>query len=111
MMKNNFLLLSFSFLTVACSDKPQVDVVIQNGTIYDGTGKTPYSGTVAISGDKILYVVAPKSFKNPMQYSKGVNQVFINGTHVLENGSHTGSLPGKFIKGPGFGKEIKSTIK
>jgi N-acyl-D-amino-acid deacylase len=41
-----------------------------------------------------------------MQYATGVNHVFVNGTQVLENGNHTGALPGKFVKGPGFQKEL-----
>jgi N-acyl-D-amino-acid deacylase len=43
-------------------------------------------------------------FENPMQYATGVNHVFVNGTHVLDNGDHTGALAGKFIKGPGYQK-------
>ena len=43
-------------------------------------------------------------FENPMQYATGVNHVFVNGTHVLDNGNHTGALAGKFVKGPGYQK-------
>jgi N-acyl-D-amino-acid deacylase len=43
-------------------------------------------------------------FENPMQYATGVNHVFVNGTHVLDNGDHTGALAGKFVKGPGYQK-------
>jgi N-acyl-D-amino-acid deacylase len=46
------------------------------------------------------------TFEKPMQYATGVNHVFVNGTQVLENGNHTGALPGKFVKGPGFQKEL-----
>ena len=34
----------------------------------------------------------------------GVIHVFVNGTQVLKEGEHTGALPGRFIKGPGFKK-------
>lgn len=37
---------------------PTYDVIIRNGTIYDGSGKPGYRGDVAIRGDKILYVGA-----------------------------------------------------
>ena len=32
------------------------DVVIRNGTIYDGTGSPPFTGDVAIQGDTIVAV-------------------------------------------------------
>ena len=44
------------------------------------------------------------TFENPMQYATGVEQVFVNGAQVLENGGSTGAMPGKFVKGPGYQK-------
>ena len=35
------------------------DVVIQNGTIYDGSGAAPYVGTLAVRGDRISYLGIP----------------------------------------------------
>ena len=35
---------------------PQHDVIIRNGLIYDGSGKPPYRGELAIDGDRISYV-------------------------------------------------------
>ena len=32
------------------------DLLIDNGTIYDGMGGTPFTGDVAIRGDRIVYV-------------------------------------------------------
>ena len=32
------------------------DVVIRNGMIYDGSGRPPFAGDVAIDGDRIVYV-------------------------------------------------------
>jgi len=42
----------------ASSAAPPVSysVIIRGGTIYDGSGGTPYVGDVALSGDKIAYV-------------------------------------------------------
>ncbi len=54
-----FLLLLF----VSCTTDNKVDVVIQNGTIYDGSGSTPYKGTVALKEDRIVYVGPPKTIK------------------------------------------------
>ena len=44
------------------------------------------------------------SFEKPHQYSEGMIHVFVNGVQVLKNGEHTGSKPGKFVKGPGWKK-------
>tara|TARA_A100001015_G_C15033628_1_gene734660 strand:- start:2181 stop:3839 length:1659 start_codon:yes stop_codon:yes gene_type:complete len=56
------LILSFN-LILSCSEGFKVDVIIENGTIYDGTGNRPFKGSVAIKGDKIVYVGSPKSFQ------------------------------------------------
>ena len=32
------------------------DILISNGTIYDGSGSKPYVGSLAIKDDKIIYV-------------------------------------------------------
>ena len=42
------------------------------------------------------------TFEEPHQYAEGVFHVFVNGTQVLRDGSHTGAMPGRFIKGPGY---------
>jgi len=42
------------------------------------------------------------TFTNPHQYAEGVLHVFVNGQQVLKDGEHTGSTPGRFVKGPGF---------
>ena len=45
------------------------------------------------------------TFENPHQYANGMAHVFVNGTHVLKNGEHTGAMPGKVVRGPGWKKE------
>ncbi|MFC3881529.1 amidohydrolase family protein [Algoriphagus namhaensis] len=40
------------------------------------------------------------TFENPHQYATGISHVFVNGTQVLENGEHTGALPGRAVWGP-----------
>lgn len=42
------------------------------------------------------------TFDNPHQYADGMLHVFVNGIAVLKNGQHTGSTPGRFVKGPGW---------
>jgi N-acyl-D-amino-acid deacylase len=81
MFRKNILMLCLCFLTIACFNDPKVDVVIQNGMIYDGTGTIPYQGTVAIKGDKIVYVGLPKSFqasKHIDASNQAVSPGFIN---------------------------------
>ncbi len=45
-------------IATACAPDPggEYDVVVRNGTIYDGTGSDPYVGSVAIDGDRIVAV-------------------------------------------------------
>ena len=42
------------------------------------------------------------TFAEPHQFSTGVSDVFVNGVQVLKEGEHTGELPGRFVKGPGY---------
>ena len=82
MMKKSALFLFTSIaLFLSCSQGPKVDVVIQNGTLYDGTGSPPFIGTVAIKGDKIVYVGPPKFFRADKSINatdKAVSPGFIN---------------------------------
>ena len=67
-------------------------------------------GTLKINNYADVVIFDPESiqdfatFDNPMQYAIGINHVFVNGSHVLKNGDHTGVLAGKFVKGPGYQK-------
>lgn len=42
------------------------------------------------------------TFEQPHQLAEGVVHVFVNGDQVLADGEHTGAMPGRFVKGPGF---------
>ena len=42
------------------------------------------------------------TFDEPHQLSTGVVHVFVNGEHVLQDGEHTGALPGQVVRGPGW---------
>ncbi|MGH8223235.1 MAG: N-acyl-D-amino-acid deacylase family protein, partial [Woeseiaceae bacterium] len=42
------------------------------------------------------------TFEDPHRYATGVDHVFVNGAHVLEWGEHTGALPGRVVRGPGW---------
>ncbi|THV57122.1 D-aminoacylase [Flagellimonas alvinocaridis] len=42
------------------------------------------------------------TFEKPHQYATGMVHVFVNGTQVLKDGEHTGSFPGRVVRGPGY---------
>jgi N-acyl-D-amino-acid deacylase len=42
------------------------------------------------------------TFAQPHQYATGMVHVFVNGGHKLENGEHTGLMPGQVVRGPGW---------
>ena len=41
------------------------------------------------------------TFERPQQYATGMRHVFVNGTHVLAEGEHTGATPGRAVWGRG----------
>jgi N-acyl-D-amino-acid deacylase len=46
---------------------PEHDVVIRNGTIYDGTGAVPRVGNLAIDGDRVSAVGAPEASRGRVE--------------------------------------------
>lgn len=42
------------------------------------------------------------TFEDPHQYSTGVVHVWVNGGQVLRDGEHTGAMPGRVVRGPGW---------
>ncbi|MFQ5876686.1 MAG: amidohydrolase family protein [Acidobacteriota bacterium] len=42
------------------------------------------------------------TFEKPHQYATGMVHVFVNGEQVLRGGEHTGSTPGRVVRGPGW---------
>jgi N-acyl-D-amino-acid deacylase len=42
------------------------------------------------------------TFEDPHQLATGVIHLFVNGEQVLEDGEHTGALPGRVVRGPGY---------
>jgi N-acyl-D-amino-acid deacylase len=51
------------------------------------------------------------TFPVPHQYATGIEHVFVNGEQVLRHGEHTGALPGRIVRGPGWrGWEDQATV-
>jgi N-acyl-D-amino-acid deacylase len=50
------LLIACTALLVTCTRAPEYDVIIRNGTVYDGSGKAPVVADVALKGDRIAAV-------------------------------------------------------
>lgn len=42
------------------------------------------------------------TFEQPHQYAEGIIHVWVNGKQVIKDGVHTGAMPGRFVKGPGY---------
>ncbi|MPZ19288.1 MAG: amidohydrolase family protein [Luteitalea sp.] len=54
--------------------------------------------------------VADKAtFEEPHQYPEGIPYVIVNGVLVLDNGKHTGALPGQVLTGPGYRRNPQQT--
>ena len=52
------ILIIFSLILCSCTSEPiKCDLVIYNGTIYDGSGENPFIGSVGLIDDKIVYLV------------------------------------------------------
>jgi N-acyl-D-amino-acid deacylase len=44
------------------------------------------------------------TFAKPQQFATGMRHVFVNGGHVIRDGEHTGAMPGRVVRGPGWNK-------
>lgn len=54
--------------------------------------------------------VADKAtFEDPHEYPVGIPYVIVNGVLVLDNGKHTGALPGQVLRGPGYRADPQQT--
>ncbi len=77
---------------------PAGNMKIENrGVLKEGY----YADIVVFNPDSIT---DHATFSNPHQFATGVKDVFVNGIQVLKNGEHTGELPGRVVRGPGYKK-------
>lgn len=71
-----------------------------------GTLRTGYFADVAVFDPN--RIDGPATYQNPNQLAVGMVHVFVNGEHVIRDGVHTGAMPGRFVRGPGWVGEIDS---
>lgn len=67
------LLLIFIFM--GCNTPITYDIVLTNGTIYDGSGENPYQGDIGINADTIAAIGETGTLK-------GVKRIFVDGSAV-----------------------------
>src|SRR3954465_8692965 len=86
------LLLSSGLAGSAAGQGQQADVLITGGTIYDGSTAKPFTGDVAMIGDKITYVgpKAPMSARRTidahgMIVSPGLIDAHTHSDHFLDS--------------------------
>lgn len=65
-----------------------------------GMLKKGYFADVVIFDPKTIQDHA--TYQDPHQYATGVAHVFVNGVQVLKDGEHTGAMPGRAVRGPGW---------
>lgn len=67
----------------------------RRGMLKDG-----YYGDVCIFDPNTI--IDHATFEQPHQLATGMVHVFVNGTQVLKDGNHTGAMPGRVVRGPGW---------
>jgi N-acyl-D-amino-acid deacylase len=65
------LLCLVCLLAAGCSSSPEYDVVLRNGTIYDGSGSAPFVGDLAIRDDTIAAIGALADTKGKTELDAG----------------------------------------
>jgi N-acyl-D-amino-acid deacylase len=63
------------FANVIRAEDTQYDIILKNGMIYDGSGKEPYKGDLAINGDKIVAV-------GKIENAKGKQEIDVKGMAI-----------------------------
>jgi N-acyl-D-amino-acid deacylase len=80
MLKLSTALFFITMMILMCAnviraEDTQYDIILKNGTIYDGSGKEPFKGDLAINGDKIVAV-------GKIENAKGKQEIDIKGLAV-----------------------------
>jgi N-acyl-D-amino-acid deacylase len=78
------------------SHPAEILALVQRGALVEG-----YFADVVVFDPATIRDHA--TFEEPRRYATGVLHVFVNGRQVLRDGEHTGELPGRVVRGPGWG--------
>lgn len=70
-----FSLLVAAFCIGCQSPSPKYDLILRNGTLYDGSGKPGFQGDIAISGDSIVAL-------GNLGHAKGLQEIDVAGKAV-----------------------------
>lgn len=62
-MKPLFATLASLFLLLSCQPEPTYELVIQNGTLYNGSGEKSFVGDIAVNSDTIAAIGEPNTLK------------------------------------------------
>lgn len=65
----------------SCSPAPEYDVVIRNGTVYDGSGQPPFVGDIAIKNDTVALIGSAQTARGKIEIDAtglAVSPGFIN---------------------------------
>ena len=68
-----------------------------------GSLKQGYYADIVMFDPKIIHDNA--TFEKPHQYATGMEHVLVNGVQVIKDGEHTGTKPGRVVRGPGYHKK------
>jgi N-acyl-D-amino-acid deacylase len=74
-MKNWHCSVFLILLIAGCASREKLDVIIRNGTIYDGSGTKPFTGDLGIRGDSIVTV-------GNLRNARGITEIDAKGKAV-----------------------------
>jgi len=69
----------------------------KRGTLTEG-----YFADIVVFNPNTIVDLA--TYENAKQYAAGMVHVLVNGIQVLRDGEHTGAMPGRVVRGPGWKK-------
>ena len=83
---------------------PLEEAIRKMTSLPAATLNLPDRGTIAIGKWADLVIFDPATvrdtatFENPFSYPQGIDTVIVNGQVVLDEGTHTGTTPGRVLR-------------
>ena len=99
-MKNLFPILLTLILFSTCSKKQTYDIILRNGTVYDGSGMEPFAADVAIHKDTIAAIGALVNAKGIAEFDVTglavapgfINMLSWSNVSLIEDGRSQGEI-------------------